>query len=83
MASSKVIVEAPLFDEFWDRFTAKAAAIRVGDPRDPRTVVGPLIRQSQCGFIDGQIREATEAGARLLIGGTHRDGSTSRPFLPV
>jgi aldehyde dehydrogenase (NAD+) len=71
MASSKVMVEAPLFDEFCRRFVAKIKGVKVGDPKDPETVVGPLIRASQCGFIDGHIKDATAKGAELLLGGTH------------
>jgi aldehyde dehydrogenase (NAD+) len=57
---------------------AKAAAIRVGDPRDPATVVGPLIRPQQCLFIAGQIEAAVAQGARLLAGGSH-DGRSFAP----
>lgn len=71
MASSKVIVEAPLFDAFCERFAAKARTIRVGDPRDPETVVGPLIRPSQIGFIDGHLADARAKGAAIILGGGH------------
>lgn len=71
MASSKVIVEAPLFDAFAEKFKAKTATIKVGDPRDPETVIGPLIRARQCDFIDSQLADATEKGASVLMGGTH------------
>ena len=71
MANSKVIVEAPLFNDFIERFKAKTATIKVGDPRDPQTVIGPLIRAHQCDFIDGQLKDATEKGAKVVLGGTH------------
>jgi aldehyde dehydrogenase (NAD+) len=71
MANSKVIVEAPLFDEFSRRFKEKAESIKVGDPREPDTIIGPLIRPRQIDFIDGQIEEAKEKGARVVTGGTH------------
>ncbi|HTT18810.1 MAG TPA: aldehyde dehydrogenase family protein [Candidatus Sulfotelmatobacter sp.] len=71
MAGSRIIVEAPIYDAFLDRFVAKAKTLKVGDPRDPHTVIGPLIRSSQCGLIDGKIKESVAAGARVLIGGTH------------
>jgi len=71
MAGSRIIVEAPVYDAFLDRFVAKAKTLKVGDPRDPHTVIGPLIRSSQCGLIDGKIKESVAAGARVLIGGTH------------
>jgi vanillin dehydrogenase len=78
MANSKVIVEAPLFDTFVDKFKAKTAKIKVGDPRDPGTVIGPLIRSRQCGFIDGQLKDATEKGAKIVTGGTH-EGNFYQP----
>ena len=70
MASSKVIVEEPLFGPFADAFSTKALGIRVGDPRSPDTVVGPLIRPQQCAFIRGQLDDAIAKGATLLTGGT-------------
>jgi acyl-CoA reductase-like NAD-dependent aldehyde dehydrogenase len=71
MASSRVIVEAPLYEAFVERFVAKARTIKVGDPRDPATVIGPLIRRSQCDFIMRQIEEALSKGARVRCGGNH------------
>jgi acyl-CoA reductase-like NAD-dependent aldehyde dehydrogenase len=71
MAGSRIIVEAPIYEAFLERFVAKAKTLKVGDPRDPHTVIGPLIRSSQCGLIDGKIKESVAAGARLLLGGTH------------
>lgn len=78
MANSKVIVEDALFDRFAEAFAEKARGIQVGDPRDPATVVGPLIRPQQCTFIRGQIDDALAKGARLLAGGTH-DGPFFQP----
>lgn len=71
MAGSRIIVEAPIYEAFLERFAAKAKTLKVGDPRDPHTVIGPLIRSSQCGLIDGKIKESVAAGARVVIGGTH------------
>jgi acyl-CoA reductase-like NAD-dependent aldehyde dehydrogenase len=71
MAGSRIIVEAPIYEEFLKRFAAKAATMKVGDPRDPHTVIGPLIRSSQCPMIDKKIKDAVSAGARLLTGGKY------------
>jgi vanillin dehydrogenase len=73
MANSKVMVEAPIFDAFKERFVAKAKQIPVGHPRDEASVIGPLIRDSQCTYIDGQIADAVERGAKVETGGTHKD----------
>jgi vanillin dehydrogenase len=78
MASSKVIVEAPLFDTFVDKFKAKTAAIKVGDPRDPETVICPLFRSRQCGFIDSQLKDATEKGAKIVAAARMRETFFSR-----
>ena len=72
MASSRIIVEAPLYDAFLEKFVSKARTIKVGDPRDPTTVIGPLIRRSQCDFIAGQIEEAVSKGAKVWCGGAYR-----------
>jgi len=72
MAGSRVIVEAPIYDAFLERLVAKTKSLKVGDPRDPHTVIGPLIRSSQCGFIDSRIKSSEKAGARVLCGGTYR-----------
>jgi aldehyde dehydrogenase (NAD+) len=71
MAGSRVIVEEPVYDQFIEKFAAKAKTLKVGDPRDPHTVIGPLIRSSQCPFISTRIEAAKKAGARVVIGGSY------------
>ncbi|HKM66184.1 MAG TPA: aldehyde dehydrogenase family protein [Candidatus Acidoferrum sp.] len=71
MAGSRIIVEAPIYEEFLKKFAAKAQTMKVGDPRDPHTVIGPLIRSSQCPMIDKKVKDAVAGGARLLCGGRY------------
>jgi acyl-CoA reductase-like NAD-dependent aldehyde dehydrogenase len=71
MAGSRIIVEAPIYEDFLKKFVAKAQTLQVGDPRDPHTVIGPLIRSSQCPMIDKKVKDAVAAGARLLCGGKY------------
>jgi len=71
MAGSRIIVEAPIYEEFLKRFVAKAQKMQVGDPRDPHTIIGPLIRSAQCSMIEKKIQGAVAAGARLLTGGKY------------
>lgn len=73
MAGSRIIVEAPIYEAFLDRFVARVKTLQVGDPRDPHTVIGPLIRGSQCRMISDKIRESVAAGARLLVGGGYKE----------
>jgi vanillin dehydrogenase len=72
MAGSRIIVEAPIYQAFLDKFVAKVKTLQVGDPRDPHTVIGPLIRASQCEFIDKRIKSSVAAGARVLTGGGYK-----------
>ena len=78
MAGSRVIVEAPIYDSFLSRLATKVKSLRVGDPRDPHTVIGPLIRASQCELIQGKVEKSVSAGARLLAGGKY-EGNFYQP----
>jgi aldehyde dehydrogenase (NAD+) len=71
MATSRVIVEEPVREDFSKRLAAIASELVVGNPRDPRTVIGPLIRRSQCGVIDSQVDDARQHGAKVLCGARH------------
>jgi vanillin dehydrogenase len=80
MANSRLIVEAPLFDQFCDQLVARASSYKMGDPRDPTTVVGPLIRSSQCAVIDAHVADAVSKGATLMLGGRH-EGNFYQPTI--
>ena len=73
MANSRILVEEKVFDQFCDMFVRVAKSLKVGDPRQPDTVIGPLIRKSQCGVIDAQVKDAVSKGAEVLCGATHKD----------
>ena len=72
MATSRIIVEEPLYDAFCEKLTKRARELVVGDPKNHDTVIGPLIEEKQCEFIDRQVRDAVDKGARLLTGGKHQ-----------
>ncbi len=71
MATSRIIVEEPIYDAFIEKFVAKSKGIVTGDPHNIPTVIGPLVDDNQYKIIDEHIRDATEKGARLLCGGKH------------
>src|SRR6202000_3541918 len=58
MANSRILVEEPIFDAFCERLTQVAKSLKVGDPCEPDTVIGPLIRGTQCSVIDGHLDDA-------------------------
>ena len=82
MASNRLIVEEPVYDAFCEKLLARVKALKVGDPHDPATIVGPLIRADHCSHVDAQIKDAVSKGARLLCGGTH-EGSFYQPTMLV
>jgi acyl-CoA reductase-like NAD-dependent aldehyde dehydrogenase len=70
MCARRIYVEAPVAEEFTRRLVDRVAALATGDPRDPRTVIGPLINKWAMSLITRRVDEAVVAGARLLTGGT-------------
>jgi len=78
MAGSRIIVEEPVYEKFLDLFVAKTKSLQVGDPHDPHTVIGPLIRAEQCPFITSRIESSKAQGARVLCGGTY-EGNYFQP----
>jgi len=71
MANSRIIVQSPVYEEFCEKFVAKVKQLKVGDPAQPDTVIGPLIRASQCQVIDKHVEDAVAKGARILTGGSN------------
>tara|TARA_R110001592_G_scaffold363372_2_gene686298 strand:- start:178767 stop:180209 length:1443 start_codon:yes stop_codon:yes gene_type:complete len=69
MTGSRIIVEKELYDEFCAKLTEKVKLLKVGDPRDPEVIIGPLIRPSQIEFIKQLVEQSVASGAKLLIGG--------------
>ncbi len=70
MGSSRILVEAPVHDEFLKRFKAATAAIGFGDLRNPRTIMGPIISQRQRDRVRHHIEDAAAHGAKIETGGT-------------
>jgi acyl-CoA reductase-like NAD-dependent aldehyde dehydrogenase len=68
-AASRFFVQKPIYKEFAARFAAAAAKLRVGDPLDPDTMIGPVAYEGHRDRIEGFIEEAKRSGARLLLGG--------------
>jgi acyl-CoA reductase-like NAD-dependent aldehyde dehydrogenase len=71
MATSRIIVEEPIYDEFCAKLAEKAQALKVGDPHEKDTFIGPLINDRRMDEIDGFISRAVDKGARVLCGFKH------------
>ncbi|MEU1402718.1 aldehyde dehydrogenase family protein [Streptomyces sp. NPDC005728] len=78
MAANRVLVDRSIADEFTEKFVAKVRTLKVGDPRDPQTVIGPVINSAQANAISGAVEQALAEGATALVHGT-TDGNLVEP----
>jgi acyl-CoA reductase-like NAD-dependent aldehyde dehydrogenase len=69
LAGTRLLVEESISDAFLDEFLRRVERLRLGDPRDPDTDVGPLITREHLERVEGFVARATEDGARLVLGG--------------
>lgn len=69
MSVNRIIVEAPIYDAFLERFETAVRSIPFGDPTTEGTLVGPVVNDSQLHGLQQKIAGAKEAGARVLVGG--------------
>ena len=76
----RILVHADIFDEFTAQMVNDAKRLRVGDPADEATDVGPMIRASDVERVQQWIKEAIGSGAKLLCGGNGK-GSLLEPTL--
>ncbi|MEU3980691.1 aldehyde dehydrogenase family protein [Streptomyces sp. NPDC026672] len=68
-SGNRLIVEAPIYDAFIERFVERVKDLPYGDPSDPKTFVGPVINRRQLEGIRAKISRARESGATVLLGG--------------
>jgi succinate-semialdehyde dehydrogenase/glutarate-semialdehyde dehydrogenase len=74
IAAKRFLVAEAVADEFEERFARAVASLRVGDPLDPATQVGPLARADLREALERQVETSVRDGARVLAGGRRRPG---------
>ncbi len=65
----RIYVERPAYEPFLEKFVAAARAMKLGDPEDPETDIGPLISEDDARRVEAWVEEAVQGGARRLLGG--------------
>jgi aldehyde dehydrogenase (NAD+) len=73
IAVQRVLVHAPVYEGFVSRFVKQVESLKVGDPLDPDTDMGPLIDAAALDRITEWVDEAVASGAEVLTGGRRRD----------
>jgi len=75
VCGARILVQRSLYPLFLERFRAKIQSIRVGDPADARTQLGPVISARSRDRILGMLDRAVKDGAKLLAGGHAAEGA--------
>ncbi|HZZ83208.1 MAG TPA: NAD-dependent succinate-semialdehyde dehydrogenase [Anaeromyxobacteraceae bacterium] len=68
ICAKRFIVEAPVYEAFLEKLTAAMKAIRMGDPLDPTSDIGPQARLELRDELQSQVTQAIEGGARKVLG---------------
>ncbi len=74
IAAKRFIITEAVYDEFLELFLSKMQAVKMGDPMNPETELGPLARKDLMLELDEQVKQSVEAGAEILTGGKPVDG---------
>lgn len=71
MNTRKIIIQRKIYDEFLEKFIARANSLPFGDPENPTTIIGPLINQAAVDTVNERIKDAVSKGAKIQAGGYH------------
>jgi len=73
IAAKRFIVAAEIYDDFERRFVSEMQALKIGDPMEESTDIGPLATPQIVKDLDEQVKRAVASGARVLTGGKRID----------
>ncbi|HLS18337.1 MAG TPA: aldehyde dehydrogenase family protein [Paracoccaceae bacterium] len=71
-AGARILVHEDVYDEMIQRLTERARGVRIGDPLEDRTSMGPIVSEAQMNRVLDYVRIGVEEGARLVVGGKRR-----------
>jgi len=81
IAAKRFIVTEPIADQFEQRLVEHVKALKVGDPLDRSTDIGPLATPALLEELDHQVQTSVSKGARVLVGGQPLQGSFYAPTI--
>jgi betaine-aldehyde dehydrogenase len=82
-SAERFYVLEPVFDDFASAFVDYTSTLRLGDPLDPQTDIGPLVSARQRDKVAAQVDAAVAAGAKLLTGGNGAGPDTGYFYAPA
>jgi acyl-CoA reductase-like NAD-dependent aldehyde dehydrogenase len=69
MSARRIIVERSIAEEFVGRLADKTSTLKTGDPKEPDTIIGPLITEQAVGLVKARVADAVAKGAKVVAGG--------------
>ncbi|MDF2641966.1 MAG: aldehyde dehydrogenase, partial [Pseudomonas sp.] len=80
VSGSRLLVQDEVYDEFVERLVERARSIRIGNPQDETSEMGPMATAQQLAVVEGLVADAVAEGARLRTGGKRPSLSTDGWF---
>jgi betaine-aldehyde dehydrogenase len=82
-SAERFYVQREVYDDFLEAFVDQARALRVGDPLDETTDVGPMVSGPQRAKVEAQVEAAVAAGAEVIVGGDRAGQERGHYFAPT
>ena len=78
MSANRILVHRSIYNQFLEQYVKRVSGLKVGDPRDPKTDIGPLMNKAQAETLERQIQKGVAEGARAALRGK-ADGNVFSP----
>ncbi|MBE1553361.1 aldehyde dehydrogenase family protein [Sporosarcina limicola] len=69
MSANRILVQRSIYDLFNERYKKKVSSLKVGDPRDPETIIGPVMNARQASNLQSLINDSIKQGATAILNG--------------
>jgi acyl-CoA reductase-like NAD-dependent aldehyde dehydrogenase len=82
-ALKRLIVHESIFDQTVEKLKEKLGSVKVGDPLDEGTDLGPLVAKRQLELLEQQVKDALDKGAKVIVGGKRVEGHNGAFYEPT
>ncbi|WP_144392777.1 NAD-dependent succinate-semialdehyde dehydrogenase [Pleionea sediminis] len=73
VCANRILVQSTIYDKFCEQLTEKVKLLKMGNGMEPDIEIGPMINRKALSDVNNLVKEATQAGAEILIGGSPLD----------
>jgi acyl-CoA reductase-like NAD-dependent aldehyde dehydrogenase len=81
MSANRILVDRKVYPQFLEKYVKRVSSLKMGDPRDPKTDIGPLMNKAQAETLSKQIQQGVQEGARVALQGTFQGNAVSPTVL--